>query len=44
MQIHPENGFLRDEIRFRVSRLIAKSEVRISKSKSGFPKQTHPKC
>ena len=44
IQIYPEDGFLRDEIRFRISCLIPKPEVRISKSKSGFPNQKHPKC
>ena len=30
IEIHTEDGFLESEIRFRISRLIAKSEIRIS--------------
>ena len=37
IEIHPGDGFLEGEIRFRISRSIAKSEIRSSKSKSGFP-------
>ena len=40
IEIHPEDGFLGGKIRFR--RSIAKSEMRISKSKSGFSSQTQP--
>ena len=32
IEIHPEDGFLGGEIRFRISRSIAKSEIRISQS------------
>ena len=39
---YPEDGFLGGEMRYRISRSIAKSEVRISKSKSGFPNRTQP--
>ena len=42
IEIHTEDGFLESEIRFRISRSIAKSENRISKSKSGFPNRTQP--
>ena len=42
IEIHPEDGFLGGEIRFRISRLIDKSGFRFSKSKSGFPNRTHP--
>ena len=41
-EIHSEDGFLRGQIRFRDSRSIAKSEIRISKSKSRFSNQTQP--
>ena len=37
IEIHPEDGFLGGEIRFRISRSIAKSETRIS-----IPNRTHP--
>ena len=40
IEIHPEDGFLGGEIRFRISRSIGKSGFR--KSKSGFPNRTHP--
>ena len=43
IEIHPEDGFLGGEIRFRISRSIGKSGFRFWKSKSGFPNQTHPK-
>ena len=42
IEIHPEDGFLRGEICFRISRSVAKSEIQISKSKSGFPNRTQP--
>ena len=42
IEIQQGNGFLRGEIRFRISRSITKSEIRISKSKSGFPNRTQP--
>ena len=42
IEIHHKDGFLRGEIRFRISRSIAKSGIRISKSKSGFPNQMQP--
>ena len=42
IEIHPEDGFLGGEIRFRISRSIGKSGFRFSKSKSGFPNRTHP--
>ena len=42
IEIHPEDGFLGGEICFRISRSIAKSEIRISKSKSRFPNRTQP--
>ena len=42
IEIHPGDGFLEGEIRFRISRSIAKSAIRISKSKSGFPNRTQP--
>ena len=42
IEIHPEDGFLQSEIRFRISRSIAQSQIRISKSKSGFPNRTQP--
>ena len=32
IEIHPEDGFVGGEIRFRISRSIAKSEIRISQS------------
>ena len=32
IKIRPEDGFLEGEIRFRISRSIAKSEIRISQS------------
>jgi len=32
IEIHHEDGFLAVEIRFRISRVIAKSKIRISKS------------
>ena len=31
IEIHTEDGFLESEIRFRISRSIAKSEIRITK-------------
>ena len=34
IETHHEDGFLGSEICFRISRSIAKSEIRISKSKS----------
>ena len=40
--IHPEDGFLGDEIRFRIWRSIGKSRFRFWKSKCGFPNRTHP--
>ena len=43
IEIYPEDGFLGGEIRFRISRSIAKSEIWISKSKSRFPNRTQPK-
>ena len=43
IEIHPEDGFLGSEIRFRISRSIGKSRFRFWKSKSGFPNRTHPK-
>ena len=42
IEIHPEDGFLGGEIRFRISRSIGKSGFRFSKSKSGFLNRTHP--
>ena len=42
IEIHPEDGFLGGEIRFRISRSIGKSGLRFWKSKSGFPNRTHP--
>ena len=42
IEIHPEDGFLRGEICFRISRSVAKSEIQISKSKSVFPNRTQP--
>ena len=42
LKIHPEDGFLGGEIRFRISHSIAKSEIWISKSKSGFPNRKEP--
>ena len=43
IEIHPEDGFLGGEIRFRISRSIGKSRFRFWKSKSGFLNRTHPK-
>ena len=42
IEIHPEDGFLRGEICFWISRLIAKSKIRVSKSKSRFPNRMQP--
>ena len=42
IEIHPEDGFLGGQIRFRISRSIGKSGFRFWKSKSGFPNRTHP--
>ena len=41
IEIHHEEGILGGEIRFRISRSIAKSEIRISKSKFGFPNRSN---
>ena len=42
IEIHPEDGFLGGEIRFRISCSIGKSGFRFGKSKSRFPNRTHP--
>lgn len=43
-EIHLTERFLWSKICFRISCFICKSEIQISKSKSGFPNRIHPKC